>query len=330
MKTTFSRRGFVSASLLASASLPLTAPSESRAGIPDEEESLLAKPEGTMPTGKIGEQEFSRLMMGGNLIGGWSHARDLSYVATLMRRYNTESKIRQTLELAEAFGINVINTWVMQDNSALFNHWKAGGKMKWISQARLDSAGGFSQIQKAIDEGAVGVHLTGDTCDRLLASGEFDHVGQSIEFMKARKCLAGVAAHSLAAIVQCEKAKLNVDFYQKTLHTHDYYSAPRVDETEPLGKNDNSWCNDPQAVVDFMAGVQKPFIAFKVLAAGAILPRAAFPYSFNSGADFVLVGMFDWQVPENANLIRRVLKIVSGPHSKRTRPWFGGRPAITS
>ena len=70
-----------------------------------------------MPTGKIGGQEFSRLMMGGNLIGGCSHSRDLAYVSTLMRRYNTDAKIRETLELAEAHGITAINTWVMQENS---------------------------------------------------------------------------------------------------------------------------------------------------------------------------------------------------------------------
>ena len=73
-----------------------------------------------MPTGKMGNQEFSRLIMGGNLIGGWSHSRDLPYVSTLMRRYNSPSKIRETLELGESHGITAINTWVMDDNSQLF------------------------------------------------------------------------------------------------------------------------------------------------------------------------------------------------------------------
>ena len=49
-------------------------------------------------------------MLGGNLIGGWSHSRDLGYVSTLMRRYNTEAKIRKTLELAEANGITALNS----------------------------------------------------------------------------------------------------------------------------------------------------------------------------------------------------------------------------
>jgi hypothetical protein len=90
-----------------------------------------------------------------------------------------------------------------------------------------------------------------------------------------------------------------------------------------LGPHDNSWCNDPQAVIDFMATVKKPWIAFKILAAGAIPPRAAFPYAFNNGADFILVGMFDWQIEEDTKLARRVFAAVTSPDSKRTRPWYG-------
>jgi hypothetical protein len=106
-----------------------------------------------MPTGKLGGQEFSRLMMGGNLIGGWSHSRELAYVSTLARRYNTEAKIRETLELGESQGITAINTWVMQENAQLFNHWKCGGKMKWVAQVRLDADGGYSQIQRLLMKG---------------------------------------------------------------------------------------------------------------------------------------------------------------------------------
>jgi len=239
-----------------------------------------------------------------------------------MRRYNTDAKIRETLEIAESQGISVINTWVMQDNNALFAHWKNGGKMKWISQVRLDEADGFSQAQRAIDEGAAGIHLTGDTCERLLDLGQFEKVGESLQFIRARKAVAGVAAHDLRVIVECEKLKLNVDFYQKTFHSHDYYSAPRADETGAVGNHDNSWCKDPNAVIDVMAKVTRPWIAFKILAAGAIQPRAAFPFAFNGGADFILVGMFDWQVADNAALAKRVYKVVRGAESKRTRPWF--------
>lgn len=319
MKTLISRRRFVKSSLLSSAAIPLAL--RAQAASTPGTAAPATQPEETLPMGRIGDQEFSRLMLGGNLIGGYAHSRDLPYVSTLMRRYNTEAKIRETLELAETHGLDAINTWVMQENSALFDHWKHGGKMKWFAQVRLDERGGYSQIQKAIDQGAVGIHVTGDTAEALLAQGKFEKVGETVQLIKSQKRLAGVAAHDLRVIVECEKLKLDVDFYQKTLHTHDYYTAPRPDETGPIGAQDNSWCDDPPAVVNFMATVRKPWIAFKILAAGAIPPRTAFPYAFNSGADFILVGMFDWQVAENARLARRVVALVSKPESKRTRPW---------
>lgn len=93
-------------------------------------------------------------MMGGNLIAIYAHARDLPYVSSLMRRYNTPAKIRETLELGEQNGITAINPWVMDDNSQLFEHRKNGGKLQWVAQVRLSQLsggeGGFAQV----DQGA--------------------------------------------------------------------------------------------------------------------------------------------------------------------------------
>ena len=55
-----------------------------------------------MPCGKIGNVTISRLFIGGNLIGGWAHSRDLIYVSKLFKAYNTEAKIFETLELRRA------------------------------------------------------------------------------------------------------------------------------------------------------------------------------------------------------------------------------------
>lgn len=176
MTPPISRRGFVKSSLIAAAGVPLALRGQTNPAPPSPATPGAPAPQPPLPTGRIGGQEFSRLMLGGNLIGGWAHSRDLAYVATLARRYNTDAKIRETFELAEAHGITTINTWVMQENSHLFDHWKRGGKMKWIAQVRLDAGGGYSQITRAIDEGAAGVHITGDTAESLLAAGQFEKV----------------------------------------------------------------------------------------------------------------------------------------------------------
>ena len=50
-----------------------------------------------------------------------------------------------------------------------------------------------------------------------------------------------------------------------------------------------------------------PWIAYKVLAAGAIKPEDGIKHAFSSGADFACVGMFDFQVIDNANIAHKIL-----------------------
>ena len=58
--------------------------------------------------GQIRGLKVSRLILGGNLIGGWAHSRDLMYVSSLLRAYNTESKVFETLSLAERSGVTMV------------------------------------------------------------------------------------------------------------------------------------------------------------------------------------------------------------------------------
>ena len=124
------------------------------------------------------------------------------------------------------------------------------------------------------------------------------------------------------------EAEIQLDFYQKTLHPSDYFTGPKPGDPDRLGTNDNSWCSDPQAVIDIFANITKPWIAFKILAAGAVPPLRAFPHAITGGADFILVGMFDWQVEEDAKLAARVFQIAAKPGSKRTRKWYGGSVVV--
>ncbi len=322
MRKQISRRAFVQSTLLASVAMPLlgSAQATSQRALPGGPPAEAGDRE-PLPQGRIGSQSFSRLMLGGNLLSGHAHARDLAYVRDLMLAYHTEAKIRQTLELAESHGIDTMNSWVMDNNKPLFDHWKNGGKMKWIAQVRFAGADGFDQVRRAVAEGAAAIHMTGDAAENLLYREQFDRVGEMVQFIRAQGLPAGVGAHDLKVVMESERRLFDPDFYVKTLHTHDYFSAPRGGETEAVGRADNYWCLDPEAVVKFMAQVRKPWIAFKILAAGALHPRNAFPYAFQSGADFILVGMFDWQIAENASLARRVLRVAMGPNSKRARPW---------
>ena len=56
-----------------------------------------------------------------------------------------------------------------------------------------------------------------------------------------------------------------------------------------------------------MKTVEKPWIAFKVMAAGAIPPKDAFRYAFDNGADHILAGMFDFEIAEDVELAKAAI-----------------------
>ncbi|MFC2090739.1 hypothetical protein ACFLT1_08155, partial [Bacteroidota bacterium] len=86
--------------------------------------------------------------------------------------------------------------------------------------------------------------------------------------------------------------------------------------------NDNNFCLNPKDTIDYMEGLDEPWIAFKVMAAGAIKPESAFRYAFENGADFVCAGMYDFQVVEDANIAIDLLK--SDFREQRRRRWLEG------
>ena len=85
------------------------------------------------------------------------------------------------------------------------------------------------------------------------------------------------------------------------------------------GFYDNMWCINPEETIQFMRTVAKPWVAFKILAAGAIQPRQGFSYALRNGADFIAVGMFDFQIVDDVNITMATLKNLPA----RKREWFG-------
>ncbi len=67
-----------------------------------------------------------------------------------------------------------------------------------------------------------------------------------------------------------------------------------------------------------MSKVTKPWIAFKVMAAGTIPPADAFKYVFENGADHLLAGMFDFEVAEDTMIVSKTLDNLQG----RKRAWL--------
>jgi hypothetical protein len=157
-------------------------------------------------------------------------------------------------------------------------------------------------------------------------------LGEPISLIRQNGLIAGVAGHPLDVPRACQEAGIDADFYMKTLHTGNYWSAtpPKQHESEvgtgkstvvvgnyASGFRDNIWCLQPDETIAYLKTVTKPWMAFKVLAAGAIHPRQGFAYAFRNGADFVHVGMFDFQIAEDCEIARRLL----ARNLRRQRPW---------
>ncbi|MDD4191120.1 MAG: DoxX family protein [Mangrovibacterium sp.] len=267
---------------------------------------------GQVPKGKINDLELSRLIMGGNLIGGWAHSRDLIYVSKLVKAYHSDERVMMTLQLAEQCGVNAILT--NPQLNRIVNKYKheTGGKMKFVSDCGVSD--GFAEgIRLSIEGGADAMYCQGEIADRLVQAGKFDEIAAGLEMIRQAGKPAGIGAHRIETIKGCVEQGLKPDFWVKTLHHHNYWSAQPQAEW-----HDNMYCYKPQETIDFMNGLEEPWIAFKVLAAGAIQPKSGFQFAFDNGADFICVGMYDFQVVEDVNIALEALS-----KAERTRPWRG-------
>ncbi|MHC4398998.1 MAG: twin-arginine translocation signal domain-containing protein [Planctomycetota bacterium] len=299
-----SRRRFVGRSLGISAAGALAGLSlEERVLLagPSEEGSAIRPASGELPGGRIGKLQVSRLICGGNLFSGFAHSRDLIYVSRWMKEYFTPEKIMDTLQACEENGVNAAVLRCDDHIRGVLDRYRKerGGKMQWIAQTYPKADNLTENVQMAIDGGAVGAFMQGGIGDRWVADGRVDLVEKYLDFVKQNNLAAGVGSHSLDVPKTVEKESIEPDFYFKTFNNVDYN------------------CEDPQATLEFFKTVKKPWIAFKVLGAGVTKPREGFALALRSGADFLNVGMLDFQVREDVTILNDLL----ASNLPRERPW---------
>ncbi|MBR9998717.1 MAG: DoxX family protein [Cyclobacteriaceae bacterium] len=268
--------------------------------------TVLNELKGLIPKGKIKNVEFSRLILGGNLLSGYSHSRDLIYVSQLVKAYHHRDKIFATFLLAEKCGVDTLLTNPIMA-TMIDEYWKRGiGKIKFISDcAGLEYDKGIyptpyqkylDRIRRAIDFGAVACYIQGETADYYMKNGMKKELEGALQLIRDNNVVLGIGSHHIETIEACVEEGYEPDFWMKTLHHHNYWSA-KAEEW-----HDNMYCFNPERTIEFMESLPQPWIAFKVMAAGAIHPNEAFRYAFEKGADFICAGMYDFQMVEDTNL----------------------------
>jgi len=138
-------------------------------------------------------------------------------------------------------------------------------------------------------------------------------IKKGLEEIRSHGKPAGIGAHRIEAIKACVEYGLKPDFWVKTCHNHNYWSAQPAADWK-----DNMFDYNPEETIRFMATLTEPWIAFKVLAAGAIKPEDGLRYAYTNGADFVCMGMYDFQVVEDVNIALDALVLAK----VRERPWM--------
>jgi len=208
-----------------------------------------------------------------------------------------------------------------------------GGKIQWISEVHPHARSYYEirlphlkeNIKQLLDNEPSALYIQGGVADSFVDRGLLEELGEALELMKKTGLPSGLGAHSIENPKACVKAGIRPDFFMKTYHADDYWSAtPRAQRVEFLvdrgspNDHDNMWDIKPEATREFMATCKTPWIAFKVMAAGAIPPEKGFRFAYQGGADFICAGIFDFQVKEDVAIAKKIL----AENLDRTRPWL--------
>ena len=248
-----------------------------------------------MPTIRLGKLEVSRLILGSNPFFGFDHGNPQAN-GDAMRKYYTPERIMAVMDQAADLGINAVWTPCYDHWIRLWNTYRErGGRLKnWIGQP--DSFDHMKDhITACAKNGGTAIGIQGACIDRAFREKRHDLVREWLDVIKGLGLPAGIATHQPTTHLIAEEKKLPADYYHQCLYQPENYSPK---------------CRD--LALATVRKLDKPVVAYKVLAAGRLPARAAFTHLLKQLApkDGLCVGMLPLNAPdqiaENAALVRQL------------------------
>lgn len=257
-----------------------------------------------LPTVKFCGLEVTRLIIGANPFGGFSHQnreRNQEMIA-----YYTPERIRETWVRAWDAGINTMITnnetpHVIQTTAEYLSE---GGPLQWIGQISSSSYPNMqTAIDRAVEIGCKAAYLHGGFVDGLYKEKNEKALREYIRHGQSHGIPMGVAGHKPEVHDWVNSMDL-VDF-----HVVCFFNCGSLHS----GLGHKFKLADAFHAVECIKRLEKPCIGYKIMGAGRIDPAMSFEFAFENikPNDVVNVGMHrgdkDDMVEENASIVAGIL-----------------------
>jgi hypothetical protein len=233
---------------------------------------------------KLGDLEVSRFILGSNAFLGYAN-RPGDFGRQMTEYFRTDERIVAVLEEAAGLGITAVAAPPYDRWTRLWSKYQeGGGKLKiWLAQMDGDPGKMKDDISAAVKAGAKAVFIQGRRVDDQFDKKALDAVRGWVEHIKTLNLPAGMATHRPDVHLEAQKQKFPVDFFWQCFYIPEKYLS-----------------EDRDNAVKALVQLEKPVIAYKIMAAGTKDPEEAFRFAFRHlrKTDGVCVGVFPKDDPD--------------------------------
>lgn len=257
-----------------------------------------------LPTVEFCGLAVTRLILGANPFGGFSHQNELRDKEML--EYYSKDRILETWERAETAGINtfITNNETPHVVQAVKEYLHTDGRLQWIVQvACRKHSNMFEAIDEAVNIGCRGLYFHGGYVDECYRNKDEQAIRSWFRHAQSAGIPVGVAGHAPEAHIWVDSLGV------ANFHAVSFFNCGSLHN----GQGERFKLSDIAPAIECIRRISKPCIAYKIMGAGRIDPKMALLHAFASikPTDVVNVGMYrgdkDNMVEENVSFVREIL-----------------------